>query len=150
MANMADITAYDDAATPVATIYKPVTDTPVALWRERNTTKSDIALERLTMMSDPGGKSGLRRRYVKLEVPVMEQASGAAADGNVAPPKVAHTMAFVIAAYVHPRATADQIANGFKKAYNIATGVATAGTGNAFKNATDPGRALIILDERPS
>lgn len=146
MAQMTDITVYNDATTPVATLFKPSSNNP-AKWIERDVSKSENALARVVMSIDPPSKSGLKRRLVKLEVPVMEQPSGAAADGNVAPPKVAHTMVFHGVIYCHSRATASQKADLVKMGVNILLGDATAGTGDAYKNATNLARTTLIHDE---
>lgn len=148
MAQMTDITVYNDAATPVAMLLKPAAQNP-ATWVERDASKSDIALAKVTMVTDKPGKSGLARKLIKLEVPVPEQASGAAADGNVAPPKIAHTIVFHGVLYAHSRATSAQKADAVKIGMNILLGDATAGTGNAYKNATNPARALLIYNEQP-
>jgi hypothetical protein len=148
MAQMTDITVYNDAATPVAMLLKPAAHNP-APWIERDAAKSMNALARCVMNTDKPGKSGLARKLVKLEVPVMEQASGAAADGNVAPPKVAHVLVFHGVLYAHSRATSAQKADVTKMGVNILLGDATAGTGNAYKNAVNPARALLIYDEQP-
>lgn len=149
MGQMADITVYDDAATPVAFTYNPIGNSPFPLWREASSTKSLRAkstyTEQLVVQNN-----GLRRRVTRLVDPVMEQTSGAAADGNVAPPKVAHEITVGLQVISHERATEEQIANALKKAINIALGDATAGTGNAYKNATNTARAFLIKEVVPT
>lgn len=149
MGQMADFTVYDDSTTPVAFTYKPVGNLPYPLWRESSSTKSMRAKstysEQLVVQNN-----GIRRRVTKLVDPVMEQASGAAADGNVAPPKVAHEITVGLQIIAHERATEEQLANALKKAVNIALGDATAGTGNAYKNATNVAREFLIKEVIPT
>lgn len=143
MAAMANIVAYNDASTPVAMTFVPVTDTPDAFWRESNSTASQLAKWRMTQ-SMALQKNGIERRVVKLEAPIMEQATGAAADGNVAPPKVAHTIVGQVSLFVHNRATEAQVADVLKRLLVSVLGDATAGTGSAYLNATNPHREFLI------
>lgn len=149
MADMANIVVYDDASTPVVRTYVPITDTPNPKWSEVNAAKSLVAQERVEM-SHELQKNGVMRRVVKLEIPVLEETSGAAADGYVAPPKVAHTIVAQVSLFAHQRSTPAQIANAVKQLHGIMIGDTAAGTGSAYFNATDASRSFLIKGIIPS
>lgn len=145
MADMANIVVYDDSTTPVQYTFIPKESTPDPVWIESSSTKSQIAKAKQTM-SRVVQKNGLTRRLHKLELPIMEQASGGDLTGNVAPPKVAHTVVLQISGFIHERATDAEVANATKMLVNSFLGDTAAGTGDAYKNATGQAQAFMIHD----
>lgn len=149
MGQMAEFTAYGDETTPVAVLFKPINSLPFPLWRESSAVKPLRAKctygTQLVVQNN-----GIRRRVAKLVYPIMEQTSGAAADGNVAPPKVAHEITVSIQVIAHERATETQIANAAKMAMYIIRGDETAGIGDAYKNSAAMGMNFLIQEVVPS
>jgi hypothetical protein len=146
---MANLVVYDDASTPVVRTYVPITDTPYPRWGEMDAAKPAAAQERVTMETDKRA-NGIMRRVVKLEIPVMEATSGGAADGYVAPPKVAHTIVAQVSLFAHERATLSQLANAIKQLHGLMIGDVAAGTGSAYFNATDASRGMLIKGILPN
>lgn len=109
MAQIADITVYDGAATPVAHILnaESVTRTGsvvTAVWREKLASVPDVA-QVYAMLRIETLKSGVRVVSFETGVPVMESVSGQNSSGYTAPPKVAYIERDVHVKYVHPRST---------------------------------------------
>lgn len=137
MAQIANITVYDGAATPVSHTLVPVSVTRdkgkvTALWREQLASLpvyaqvSAIAvIERM--------KSGVYKTEVRVEVPVMESVSGQNAAGYTAAPKVAYVNTVITTGYFHERSDvagrrlARQLA--INLGGNISTSVAAATSG---------------------
>lgn len=109
MAQIADITVFDGAATPVAHILsaESVTRTGsvvTAVWREKLATVPDVA-QVYAILRIETLKSGVRVVSLETGVPVMESISGQNSSGYTAPPKVAYIDRDVHTKYVHPRST---------------------------------------------
>lgn len=148
MANMANIVVYDDATTPVAYTFVPQEAMPNPLWVEQSSTKSKNAKARISQ-SRATQKNGYDRRLHKVELPIMEQPTGGTSSGFVAPPEIAHTVTLQLSGFIHPRATNTDVANAAKMLINSFLGIATAGTGDEYKNASDVGRSFIVKDILP-
>lgn len=148
MADMANIVVYDDSTTPVQYTFVPHSSSPDPIWVEVSATKSGNAKAKQTM-SRVVQKNGLTRRLHKLELPIMEQASGGDLTGNVAPPKVAHTVTLQLSGFIHERATNAEVANAAKMLINSFLGDTTAGTGDAYKNAANQARTFMVQDIIP-
>lgn len=107
MAQIANITVYDGASTPVSHTLVAISVTRekgkvIALWREQLASLPTYAqisvaatLERL--------KSGVWASEVRVEVPVMESISGQNAAGYTAAPKVAYVNTTILKSYFHER-----------------------------------------------
>lgn len=137
MSQIANITVFDGAATPVSHTLVAISVTRengkiIALWREQLASlpvyaqvSASAIIERL--------KSGIWKTEVRVEVPVMEAVSGQNAAGYTAAPKVAYVNTNVFTAFSHERSDvagrrlARQIA--INLAGNISTSVAAATTG---------------------
>lgn len=96
MAQQASIVAFDGAPTPVSHTFTAMgvsSDTAlgeVAKYRECLTSIPINANPRVTMLKK-ALKGGVTRIEVRVEVPSMETATGANAQGYTAPPKIAYT-----------------------------------------------------------
>lgn len=139
MANIANITVFDGAGTPVSHTLVPISVTRsgnkvVAEWRENIASlpayaqvTASMTLERL--------KSGVYKVDTKVAVPVMESISGQNAAGYTAAPKVAYVNTLVTTGYFHERSTisdrrlARQLLVNLLG--NVSTSVAPAATGFA-------------------
>lgn len=138
MANIATITVYDGAATPVAHVLQPISVTQgadgliSAMWREAITTLPTEAQVYCTM-KQRRLKSGVVETRTRVVVPVMESISGQNAAGYTAAPKVAFEDAQEWVSYAHPRSTitsrrlSKQLLTNLSN--NIATTVAAATAG---------------------
>jgi len=97
MSNMANITVFDGAATPVShtlvgEVIKQGSDgSMTAVWKESNSAIPDDAQIRVTM-TKKRLKTGTFIVSIKSEVPVMETVSNQNSSGYTAPPKVAHVV----------------------------------------------------------
>lgn len=111
MSQLANITVFDGAATPVShtlvgdSIERKPDGTVVATWKESLAGVPDYAQIRLTMTRKKM-PSGVWRVSSRVEVPVMESGSGVNAAGYTAPPKVAYTDTTEIVGYYHERSVA--------------------------------------------
>ncbi len=140
MSQLANITVFDGAATPVShtlvgeQIEKLSDGTILARWKESLTGVPDYAQVRASM-SKRKLPSGIFRTSIRLEVPVMEAVAGNNAAGYTAPPKVAYVNTVDIVGYFHERSLiaerrlVRQLA--LNVAGNISTSVAAATTGFA-------------------
>jgi hypothetical protein len=109
MADMADITAYDGASTPVNHTFKPISvstekGVTTALWREQDVSIPFDAQGKVTMKSFQL-PSGIWRRSVRVEIPVMESVTSANAAGYTAAPKVAYVNTIEASSFSSERAT---------------------------------------------
>lgn len=107
MSAIANIVAYDGAATPVVHTLIPVSVTReknkvTALWREALAgvpvyaqVRTSMTLERL--------KSGVYRCETRVEVPIQEVVTGSNSSGYSAAPKVAYTNTVVTTGLFHER-----------------------------------------------
>jgi len=109
MSQIADITVFDGAATPVSHTLKAVSVTRekqkiTALWREANAAlplyaqiSAQVNIEVL--------KSGVTKVSAQVDVPTMESVSGQNSAGYTAAPKVAFVDRFQAISFAHPRST---------------------------------------------
>lgn len=139
MANIANITVFDGASTPVVHTLTAISISREgkkikANWREVNAAVPTEAQITVEMMSEKLA-SGVIVQTQRTLVPVMESISGQNAAGYTAAPKVAFVDTFITTSYQHPRSTptsrriSRQLhlnVNG-----NIATSVAAATSGFA-------------------
>lgn len=139
MSQIANITVFDGADTPVSHTLKPVSVTRAngvveALWRENlpnvpmsGQVRASMRLEQL--------KSGVWRTEVKVVVPVMESVGGANSAGYTAAPKVAYENTQTYVGYYADRSSyndrklAKQILVNILN--NVSTSVAAATSGPA-------------------
>lgn len=109
MAQQANVTVFDGAATPVSHTLKGdgITQdngTITARWKEGIATVPDYAQVRLTQLRQKL-RSGTQRCVTRFEVPVMESISGQNSSGYTAAPKVAYIDRFEMVSLSHPRST---------------------------------------------
>lgn len=139
MANIANIVAFDGAATPVTHTLVPLSVTREkgivkAEWREQVASLPAYAqitasqtIERM--------KSGVYKVETRVAVPVMESVSGQNAAGYTAAPKVAYTNQLVCTGWFHERSTITDRRLARQMLINvlgnISTSVAAASTGFA-------------------
>jgi hypothetical protein len=137
MANIANITVFDGASTPVSHVLVPVSVSKEsgsvhAIWREQLASLPTEAQVRLEMKQRTL-KSGVVETRTRVVVPVMESISGQNAAGYTAAPKVAFEDAYEEVSYAHPRSTitgrrlAKQILTNLSN--NVSTTVASATAG---------------------
>lgn len=132
MSQMANIVAFDGAATPVSHTLIPISvvkekDEVVAVWREANASVPAYAQVSCTMKLKRMG-SGVFRASSRVEVPVMESVSGQNAAGYTAAPKVAYTDTEEHIGYFHERSTISGRRLCRQLAVNISGGIATSVT----------------------
>lgn len=110
MANIANLTVYDGAATPVAhtlnavSISKQQDGSILAIWRE-SLASLPVEAQVRAEMRQRVLKSGVIETRTRVVVPVMESVSGQNAAGYTAAPKVAFEDTQEWVAYAHPRST---------------------------------------------
>lgn len=109
MSNIASITAFDGAATPVSHTFVPVSVTREkgvvkAEWREANASLPAYAQCTVTESIEKM-KSGVYKTETRTCVPVMESVSGQNAAGYTAAPKVAFIDQMVTTGWFHERST---------------------------------------------
>lgn len=138
MSNIANITVFDGAVTPVSHTLVPVfqgkdADGVVnALWREQLASLPTEAQVRIEMKQRKL-KSGVIETRTRVVVPVMESVSGQNSMGYTAAPRVAYEDAAESVSYAHPRSTiagrrlAKQILTNLTN--NVSTTVAAAVAG---------------------
>lgn len=107
MSQMANITVFDGAATPVSHTLGMISVTRekgkvTAFWREAIATLPEYAQVRATMTIEKL-KSGVWKTELRVVVPVMEAVSGQNAAGYTAAPKVAYENTVVTTGYFHER-----------------------------------------------
>lgn len=111
MSAIANIVAFDGAATPVSHTLTPVDVTRekgeiVAQYREMLSTVPVYAQPSVTLRKKQMS-SGVYRVSIRTEVPVMESIGSQNAAGYTAPPKVAFVDSHETAGYFHQRSTQD-------------------------------------------
>lgn len=137
MAQIADITVFDGAATPVSHILSAESVTRVgsvatATWREKLPSVPDEA-QVYAILRIETLKSGVRVVSLETGVPVMESISGQNSSGYTAAPKVAFIDRDVHTKYVHPRSTvlsrqiSAQISRNLLNNVSVTTPAVTAG-----------------------
>jgi len=109
MANIANITVFDGASTPVSHTLVPISVTRdgqkvTAEWRELLASLPAYA-QVSAVMTTERLKSGVYKVDIRVAVPVMESVSGQNAAGYTAAPKVAYTNTLVTTGYFHERST---------------------------------------------
>jgi hypothetical protein len=110
MGQMADITVYDGAATPVQHVLSPVDSTRVGNkltmnWREvAGSSLPTEAQMRLTAILETLS-SGVTKVEVRLEVPVQEVVTGSNSAGYSAAPKVAYVDTVYFGGFFNKRST---------------------------------------------
>jgi len=130
MSAIADIIAFDGAATPVSHTFKAgsvirQTDgTILANWKEANVSVPDAAQGKV-FMSMQRQKSGIYRVQSRVEIPVMEAITNQNSSGYTAPPKVAYVDTVVTTGYFSERDTVTGRRLVRQLANNIMNGVAT-------------------------
>jgi len=130
MSALANITAFDGAATPVShtlvgeQIEKMADGTIMAKWKESLTGVPDYAQVRVSM-SKRKLPSGVFRSSVRVEVPVMEAVAGNNLAGYTAPPKVAYVNTIDIVGFFHERSLIAERRLVRQLAINIAGNIAT-------------------------
>lgn len=139
MASIANIVAFDGAATPVSHTLSPISvtkekGTVLAEWREVNASIPAYAQVKASMKIEYL-KSGVYKTEFRVAVPVMESVSGQNASGYTAAPKVAYVNQLVTTGYFHERSTINDrrlarmlLVNALN---NVSTTVAAATTGFA-------------------
>jgi hypothetical protein len=132
MADQANITAYDGAATPVSHNLKATLRTSngtdqVCGWRENLETVPEGAQISMTL-ARKRLKSGVFEVTQTVMVPVMEAISGQNAAGYTAPPAVAYVDKVVVITYQHQRSTPTSRRIARQLAMNLANGVNTSVT----------------------
>jgi len=138
MAQQANITVFDGAATPVSHTFtgeevaRLADNSVVAKYKETSLTLPDYACNRITITKRKL-KNGLQRIETRVEVPVMEAINAQNSSGYTAPPKVAHVVSAALVVFAHDRSTetdrrlARQILVNVSN--NVSTSVAAATTG---------------------
>lgn len=109
MANIANITVFDGASTPVTHTLTAISITREgkkikASWRELSVsvpTEAQISVE----MTSEKLASGVVVQTQRTLVPVMESISGQNASGYTAAPRVAYIDTYITTSYQHPRST---------------------------------------------
>lgn len=110
MSNIASITVFDGAATPISHVLAAVSVSQdasgliTALWRENIVTLPTEA-QVYCVMKQRKLKSGVVETRTRVVVPVMESISGQNAAGYTAAPKVAFEDSQEWVSYAHPRST---------------------------------------------
>lgn len=132
MAQIANIVAYDGAATPVLHTFIPVSvvrekDEVIADWREAIASVPVYAQPRVTMRLKRLG-SGVYRVSSRVSVPVMETVGSQNAAGYTAAPKVAYEDTVETIGYFHERSVITGRRLVRQLAVNIDNGVATSVT----------------------
>jgi len=108
MSQIANIVAFDGAATPVSHTFVPISVTRdnlgvvTALWRENLTGVPVYACPSFKMATQKL-KSGVYKVDCRVEVPVMESVSGQNAAGYTAAPRVAHVETAQCSFFMHER-----------------------------------------------
>jgi hypothetical protein len=129
MSAIANIVAYDGAATPVVHTFNPQSVTRekglvTATWKEVVTSVPDAAQGSVVMTLKKLG-SGIYRVNSRVQIPVMESISGNNSSGYTAPPKVAYVDTVDSVAYFSERGTPAGRRLTRQLATNILNGVAT-------------------------
>lgn len=109
MSQIADITVFDGAGTPVTHTLKAISVVKngskiEAFWREANASLPVYA-QIVCYQTIEVLKSGVYRTSVRVDVPTMESVSGQNSAGYTAAPKVAFVDRHEYTSYAHPRST---------------------------------------------
>lgn len=115
MANIANVTVFDGASTPVEHTLIPISvarenGATMAEWRENDAALPvNAQIKYKTKLSQL--KSGIYKVDVELVIPVMETISGGTSAGFVAAPAVAHSVTGKVTMFFHERSTEEQRAH---------------------------------------
>ncbi len=130
MSDIALLSAFDGAATPVQHDFLPISVTDdagevVALYRESLSNVPLYGQPTVEVRNSPRSKAGIYRCRVQVKLPVMESVTNQNAAGYTAAPKVAHVVTCNVELLSHERcdATTRRIARGL--AANIINGKTT-------------------------
>lgn len=129
MSQIANLVAFDGAATPVSHTFLPVSvvrekDEVIADWREAIASVPVYAQPRVTMKLKRMG-SGVYRVSSRVSVPVMETVGSQNAAGYTAAPKVAYENTVETTGYFHERSDLTGRRLVRQLAINIDNGVST-------------------------
>lgn len=130
MSQMATITVFDGATTPVSHTLSAIEDktladgTRYAIWREQNSVLPVAACITFEMFQKVL-KSGVVETRGRVTVPTMESVSGQNAQGYTASPKVAFTDTWEIVGRRHPRSTITGSRLAAQMARNLFANVST-------------------------
>lgn len=129
MANQANITVFDGAATPVSHTLIPAgvareKDTITAQWRE-SLNNVPVNAQVTCTMRITRLKSGVYKTESKVEVPVMESISGQNAAGYTAAPRVAYVNTVSTTGFFHERSDANGRRLVRQMAVNIGGNIST-------------------------
>lgn len=130
MSSIANLVAFDGAASPVSHTFLPmgVQNAQGEITAEYLESLSGVPLYAQPSVKISRGKrqkSGVYRSVITVEVPVMESISGQNAAGYTAAPKVAYTDKIQIVQFAHERSTVLSRRLVRQLAINIANGVTT-------------------------
>lgn len=129
MSQIANITVFDGAASPVSHTLKAISVTRekgkvIAEWREELPSVPVYAQVRCTMTIERL-KTGVYKMDTRVVVPVMETVGSQNAAGYTAAPKVAYENTVVVSAFFHERSDATGRRLARQMAVNIANNVTT-------------------------
>lgn len=106
MSDIANIVITDGEDTPVVHTFKPVQQSPNAVYREDIADVPVLGQGKLSVAL--AENASLYKTRVILEIPVMETAMAQNAAGYTAAPKVAHTLRADVVLFAHSRSTYQQ------------------------------------------
>jgi hypothetical protein len=133
MSQLADITVYDGASTPVShtlvgeQVERLADGSIKASYKESLTGVPDYA-QVSTVVTKRKLKSGVFRVSARVEVPVMESISGQNSSGYTAAPKVAYVDTVEMVGYFHERGTISSRRLARQLAVNVMGSIATSVT----------------------
>ncbi len=144
MSQIANLTAFDGAATPVSHTFNPISviddkGLVTALYREPLANVPLYGQPIVKLWSFPRTKNGVYRSIAQVEVPVMESVLNQNASGYTAAPKVAHIVTAKVEMLTHERCDITTRRLVRVLACNIASGLTT----TQAVTATGPGPELL-------
>lgn len=105
MPQIASITVLDGKTTPESHVFNPKSTTPVAIYRRDGVAgQPAVAWEGVAVKVKLGNNGQQNIVDLDLTIPVLEQIASGAANGYVAPPKVAYIARAKVSFYTDPRA----------------------------------------------
>jgi hypothetical protein len=130
MSQIANIVAFDGAASPVSHTFVPQSVTReagkiTAFYKEANLSVPDAAQGRITLTLEKMKSGNVYKATSRVEIPVMEAIAGNNSSGYTAPPKVAYVDTIETTGYLPDRSTiADRrIVRGISN--NVMSGIST-------------------------
>lgn len=147
MADKANIVVYKDDATTMMTL-KPSNSVSNGanreeIWKESSNTVPSVLRSVITYGSQVL-KDGTERRMIKVTIPTAESFAGADPNGYMPDAKANYILAPYIVIPVPPLASDTDVANALKLLINSIIDDQTAGTANAFRDATGQGREFLV------